>query len=242
MENVKNNPKAILVLDEIKARSVKWEKEYDQNEEIQILSFIELGNLPFRFEKKPKLNQIYIEHPFLDGYYIQPELDPHELQRLKLNNISQICALLGAKSFMSTILNKKELEKDNKIGFDVNLPAGGIEGEFSKHSGKKLTQYYEVHHFYEGSEPNVDKANEFLISSGLIKDQSISQLIQRRNPNNGNLSKSEKLKVNMAKEIEECFEFGASLKAMAGKFNLGVKYASKELSREIIELEIQISF
>lgn len=203
MKNEIKFPRAILVLRETTANSLKWEKEYKEDDEVKIIPQNQLESLKFKFETNPKLNQIYIQHPYKEGLYVSPELDPHELQRLKLNNISQICAILGAKSFKTILINKKVQKYEKDANANVDHPAANLEVGVKDIHGKELSHYYEVYHEYEGRDPDVNGAYEFLLDSGLLKDKSITQLIERRNPKYGNLSKKESVIVNMSKEIEE---------------------------------------
>lgn len=242
IHNEKKFPIAIIVLKERTVNSLRWEKDFKEDDELKIIPQNQLESLQFKFETSPKLNQIYIQHPYKEGLYISPELDPHELQRLKLNNISQICAILGAKSFKTILTNKKVTISEKEANGTVDHPAANFEVGVKDKYGKELSHYYEVNHEYEGREPDIDGAYDFLLYSGLVKDKSITQLIERRNPKYGNLSKKESLIVNMSKEIEESFEFGAKLKAMAGALKVEINYRSKDVEMETIRLEIHIDF
>ncbi|WP_113926078.1 hypothetical protein [Cognataquiflexum aquatile] len=242
MNDQNENPKALLILDETDVISIKWEKDYDLNLDVKIISKEEQKLLPYKFEERPKMGQVYIQHPFINDLYLNPDINPHEIQRLKLGNLSQLSAILGAKSFKTILINKKEGIKEKSISGVVSTPINSLEVGGVDRVGNILDSYYELENEFEGNSPNYQNAINFSVQSGLVKDKSILQLIEKRNPIYGNLLKMEKVKINLSQEINKSFEFGASLKAMAGKLNVKVNYASKDINREIVELLIEIEF
>ncbi len=237
------NPKAILILDDIKVRTLKWEKDYDPNDELKIISIEEQTNLPYTFESNPTQGQIYIQHPFNENLYLSPDFDKHETQRLKLDNISHLCGILGAKSFNSTLINKKSSLKIKEGKLEFSGPATSGQFEIKDEKGNILTHYYEIYDEYDGGLPaDYDEAYQFAKTTGLIKDKSILQLIEKRNPKYQNKLKKRKIEVNLSEEITKSLEIGLSFKGLAGKLNINANFNSKEINLDIIELEIQIEF
>lgn len=238
------NPKSILVLDKIQSKSVKWEKDYDPNGETQIISIDELNQLPYNFEEKPKIGQFYIQHPFQYNIYLTltPDLNPDEFEKLKLNNLAQLGAILGAKHFKSTLINREEVTQEKQGTMQVSIPVGGLQVGGKNELGNIIGSSYELDIQFEGSFPNYEQACNYAIETGLSRDKIIWSFIEKRNPKHNNLAKRHKEKINLSKEINKNLEIGASLKAFAGKLNIDAKYSSKDIKKEIVELEVYFKF
>src|SRR5690554_4330263 len=102
MEHEEENPDAILILDDVRAISAKWEKNHDvYTDDVKIIGLSESKDLSYVFDPKPKVNSIYFKHPSFNEMYLPITTDKHEIQREKLSNISHLCGILGATSFKS---------------------------------------------------------------------------------------------------------------------------------------------
>jgi hypothetical protein len=242
MDSEYSFPKSILILNKVKARSLQWEESYDLDEDVQILSLEEVKTLPFKFEESPKINQIYIQHPFSNEIYLKPNIDGVDIQILKLNYLSQLSAILGAKNFKTTLINREETNKKKVGELIIDVPLGGSQIGSENSSGHTVASFFEMENKYDGNIPQHKNACDYAIKTGLSKDKLVWALIERRNPEHGNLVNEETITVNLSKEINEFFDLAAALNAFAGKVNLKVKYSFKEMKKEIVELTVKIQF
>ncbi|SFO71018.1 hypothetical protein SAMN04488519_11250 [Algoriphagus ornithinivorans] len=235
-------PKAYLILNEIQAMSAKWEKSYLKNSEYEIISINEAELLPVKFEEGEKINQVYIQHPFIDDIYVLPNHNQDDFELKKLNNLSQLSAILGAKRFKTTLINKEKLIDQTDWGIGGSLPAGSGHIKSSNNNNVLMFSMYELENEYTGNIPQYEKACDFALKSGLSKDKIIWSLIEKRNPIHNNLLISEKMKVNVSKEINKSLEVGASLSLFAKKIGVNASFNSRNEKSVSKELEVEIYF
>jgi hypothetical protein len=243
METKEKGPKSILILDDIKTRSVKWEKEYDPDGDFQVISLEELNNLPYKFDSgRPKIGQIYIQHPFKSEIYLNPSINPGEIETIKLRQLAQLSAILGAKHFKTKLINREVLEKSRSGESDFSNIVNEVKVGAQNNLGQVISDSFELDIEFDGFVPQYQEAHDYAIQSGLSKDKKIWEFIQTRNPSHNNLARKYTERINLSEEINKNLEIGASLKAFAGQLNIGAKYSSTKKEIKIVELEIYVEF
>lgn len=243
METKEEGPKSILILDDIKTRSVKWEKEYDPDGDFKVISLEELSNLSYKFDSgRAKIGQIYIQHPFKPEIYLNPSITPGEIETIKLRQLAQLSAILGAKHFKTKLINREKTEQSRVGEFKVSNIVNEFKVGAQNDLGQVISDSFELEIEFEGFVPQYHEAHDYAIQTGLSKDKKIWEFIQTRNPSYNNLAKRYSEKINLSKEINENLEIGANLKAFAGQLNIGAKYSSTKKEIKIVELEIYVEF
>ncbi len=236
-------PKAILLVDDIKANSLKYEKEYKRSEDISILSIKEAQELQLDIPGGFKKNEIFFLNPFQEGVYLPVDTDKLSLQKFKLNSLFQLAKYLGASRFEANLVYHEEESSETKGGTVLETPYGGVEGSIKADNKKLLEMGLKMVRNIKKAE-NVEyvKAIAYASKYGLTNDTDIYQFIQSRSPDDESILTDDSFSVTTSTEINKSLDWALSLNAFAKTLKLNTKHSSASFKKEIITLQIDIVF
>lgn len=246
------NHEVIMFVSEDDAASYKWEKNKRHLKEnrIEVLGIEEISQLEkmgvvFSGNGKPRINSMYVRHPFANNEYVELEQSSDIIQYEKLNNFSVICRLLGAKEIFTEHTSTKIKKSEYAAKLGVSLPQGNGEIELEQERVEENRKKYKLEDTYgEGEFKDLEYAKEFASKRGLDIDKNIVALIRKRDPAYGveNLLKSHSVELTLSNEVNNLLEVAANINSIGNLVSISANYQQKLSVLEEISLKIQVKF
>lgn len=237
--------KVLMVTSPEKAINYKW---YDNSDilqpEVQVIPQEDIKSLDDLFGGSvPSLNSVWIKHPFIPNQYIDINTAEDTLTRIKLDALVIIAKYLGVKEYTTLYATEEISERtyDTKVGVQYKTIKADTQVKIDKND-KNSGKYYK-HEEFSGSfsqkeyEKAVAKAKEI----GLFNDDTIRYLLEQRNPQDANIMKSQTVKIELTRELNESLDVAFALSACE-LFNLNVNYKQTLSTRKKITIETELVF
>lgn len=155
-------------------------------------------------------------------------------------HFSTLCMHLGAKTVMVEQVDKYyKKKKTSKRVEGGNIVASGDIAQCEEEENGFLGRINLFDEF-DGTAPDVDLAEKFLINKGLIGDQCMLSLLEmRRNTNNP--IKERKLVLNLSSEATKSVEFAARLR-LPKTIKMSADYEQELCEKRSYELTVRVKF
>lgn len=238
-----NLPRAIMLVDDFKANSLKYEKAYKFSQDVSILGIKEAKVLNLSIPSGLNKNEIFILNPFQNGVYLPIDTDKLLLQKFKINSLFQLAKYLGASRFIASLIYHT-VETSKKEG-GVGMTTLKVDGEasFNNSNDKSLEMALNMDRTVRKSESvEYAKAIEYASMHGLTNDVSILQFIESRNPEDESVLIKDSFTITTSTEINKSLDCALELNGLANAFKLKTKYSSNHFVKETTTLKIDIEF
>jgi hypothetical protein len=182
---------------------------------------------------------ILVQSPFDTDTYVDAASALQQFSLDKHMYFSQLCQLLGAKKLTVNEINIKNV--NGKSSFNLSSKVSLVDGKVS-------VEYEELEHLksslelkdaFEGSDPDVEAAKEFLFNHRLNLDPQMKALVQMRG--NNNPLKSRTLKINLSREAKKSLSVVAHLK-IPDLFKMDTSFNKQVDENTEYELQVTIAF
>ena len=242
--------KVVLVLDQDDINALEYEDggaELLTNEEIHIFSshlsqpnptvqaLIDQGIVTS--------GSVLIQNPYDKSLYHRESEAMEEIALAKLLHFSTLCGHLGAREVkVEQIRLKKEGRKVTRSG-EVDIPAvGSVKLEGKKEDLNSFAHRLSLTHEFDGGQPNIQAATEFLQRTGLSSETIMQDMLNKARMRNK--PKSSKINLNLTAEGHQNLKVLASLNLKATRLPISVKgnYDRKEYERTEYTLTIAVKF
>ena len=161
----------------------------------------------------------------------------------KLLHFSTLCGHLGAREVkVEQIRHKKEGRKATVLMEGDILMAGGGKLEGKKEDLYSFARRVFLTHEFDGGEPNVQAATEFLQRTGLSSETIMQDMLNKAQIHNK--PKSSKINLNLTTEVHQNIKVLASLDLRATRLPISLEgnYDRKEYERTEYTLTIAVKF
>ena len=185
---------------------------------------------------------VLVNHPFKNNTYMDVMLAEDELFRQKLDVIGTIARHLGVMSFTAKAkfenIRKYEFEANGnvKLGRYVNLDAEHKHQEEEKYA----MQYSREERF-----PGKYDMENYKEAQRLVNQYQLSELkylLEQRNPNFSNSLRSQKIKTELSKELNDITECAFSLSILGGCVAIGGSLKETLSTQKKVMLETELIF
>ena len=244
--------KIVLVLNQDDIIALDYDSEYDgdvllNNEEVHILS----SHPP---EPGPAVqalidqgvvtsSAVLIQNPFDKSLYYRESEALEEIALAKRLHFSTLCGHLGAREVKVEQIRLKKEEHETTFSVEGGIPVAGS----GKLDGKMEALYSFAHrlsvtHEFDGSEPNVQTATEFLQQTGLSNETIMQDMLNKAQISNK--LKSAKIGLNLITEGHQNLKVLANLNLEATKLPISLEsnYDRKEYERTEYTLTVAVKF
>ncbi|MBO4639904.1 MAG: hypothetical protein J5710_09140 [Treponema sp.] len=239
----------------IKNKKINWpvavKKYYPEDFE----EFVKNKNIKISGTMIPVEGDVFIKNPFLNNVYLSFDEAEKEIINSKAQCLSEILQFLGATSFktysyknsyesieknvtLSTKVNKTVKSEDKK---NKKQQLVGIDAEYhSSNSNSKKLKYIREE-TYDGtySLASYEKAKMIAEKYGLLDNLDIQGLLEKRNPNNTNFIKSQKISINMSSEFNKSRELVLGLQALNVSLKSGYNKILHTFEETVYEIDVK---
>ena len=244
--------KIVLVLHQDDINTLEYDPEYDgdvllDNEEVHILS----SHPP---EPGPAVQAlidqgvvtsgaVLIQNPFDKSLYYGESEAMEQIALAKLLHFSTLCGHLGAREVKIEQIRLKK--KDREVDFSVEggIPLAGS----GKIDGKMEDLYSFAHrlsltHEFDGGEPNVQAATEFLQRTSLSNETIMQDMLNKAQIHNK--PKNAQINLSLTTEVHQNLKVLANLNLKATRLpiSLETNYDRKEHEQTEYSLTIAVKF
>lgn len=184
---------------------------------------------------------VLVLSPFGDTDYapVDEAIDRFSLQ--KWTSMSTLCAYLGASSVSVNIL------EDTRAKASIKFKTSGTRlgfGGTAKGSSKALDKFkgqMNLNDTYSGGASDIEGANKFLATSGLMADPVIRSMVDARSFEGNRLSKR-RLTIDLSRETQRSVDAAIEIKVPA-VLNVGatVEHAKETLAQYTVTLTIKFA-
>ena len=186
---------------------------------------------------------VLVQNPFNKSLYYRESKAMEEIALAKLLHFSTLCGHLGAREVKIEQIKLKE--GDREVIFSVE---GGIPMAVSGKLDQKREDLYSfahrvsLTHEFEGDEPNVQAATEFLQRTGLSSETIMQDMLNKAQI--GNKSKSAKVTLELTTEVHQNLKVVTDLDLKATRLPISLKadYDRKEREQTKCILTIAVKF
>lgn len=154
---------------------------------------------------------LLIQSPYNPSDYA-PLLDaPYTFAQAKCFHFSTLCGLLGAQKVVVEQMEVQTTEGNNKFSGSLNTPYGKGGIEWESRAWERMRKDIKLEQEFEGGEPDLDAAKDYLNEYQLLNDTSMTNLVtQRSYP--GIRTKSFKFSLSVSRESQRNLKGALSLK------------------------------
>lgn len=239
--------KIVRVAQDEKARNYKFyeeSKKLDNN--IQIISVDDLDG----YRKEGYIiptdtveGAVLTLHPFHPKEYIDINVVEDVIIREKINNIGELVQLLGARKVEGhAVFVEAKKQEMNGVG-EISYKAVKLETSVKTSEETKYSNDYKLERTFIGvrSADNYSRAQEIMNKYGLYKDYDIKTLFEMCNPDRNNMITSQKVRVDISREINSSKECAFKLGVLE-IFKLDAKVEKSVSELKTVRFECCIEF
>ncbi len=185
---------------------------------------------------------VLVQNPFEKSLYHHEPEAVEQIVLAKWQHFSTLCSLLGASEVKIEDRKKKITGSSSNLSNQVDIvTVGDVEVEIKKENLDSFISGLTLIDTFEGGEPNVQAANEFLQQTGLSADTSMRGLLdifQRQT----NKIKSRKLELNLTTEAHRNLKVLANFNVPEFLTSLEIDYERKVHEQTEYTLTIAVEF
>ena len=226
--------KIVLVLNQDDIEALRYEDGGDDllnNEEVHILSShpsqpgLAVQALIDQGLVMP--DTVLVQNPFEKSLYHHEPEAIGQIVQAKWQHFSTLCSLLGASEVKIEDKKKKRIESSSNLSHQIDIgTVGDVETKIKKDNLDSIISGLTLIDTFEGGDPNVQAADEFLQRTGLSGDMSMRGLLdifQRQS----NKIKSRRIELNLTIEAHRNLKVLANLNVPRFLTSLEIDYERK---------------
>jgi hypothetical protein len=183
---------------------------------------------------------LLIQNPYDTSTYFREDEAVAQIALQKTLRIAQVCHLLGSTSLTVKQISSATDERQKHSG-----ASGGAKGIMGRLSGdskavREIRQRIALRDTCSGGEPDIQKAEEYLLSQRLSNDTMLTNLVEARAVTNNTL-KSRTLTIDATKEARSSLDIAAKVSA-AVVDDMGGKGGKSAREFEQVNVEYEVVF
>ena len=242
--------KIVLVLNQDDIEALRYEdggSDILLNEEVHILS-------PHQPQSDPAVQAlidqgvvtsgaILVQNPFDKSLYHRESEAVEQIALVKLLHFSTLCGHLGAREIKIEQIRLKKEEREATFSVEGGIPmAGSGKLDQKREDLNSFAHQLSLIHEFDGGEPNIQAATEFLQQTGLSSETIMQDMLNKAQIHNK--PKSSKINLNLTSEGHQNLNVLASLNLRATKLPISLEssYDRKEHERTEYTLTIAVKF
>ena len=242
--------KIVLVLNQDDIEALRYEdggSDILLNEEVYILS-------PHQPQSDPAVRAlidqgvvtsgaILVQNPFDKSLYHRESEAVEQIALAKLLHFSTLCGHLGAREIKIEQIRLKKEEREATFSVEGGIPmAGSGKLDQKREDLNSFAHQLSLIHEFDGGEPNIQAATEFLQRTGLSSETIMQDMLNKAQIHNK--PKSSKINLNLTSEGHQNLNVLASLNLRATKLPISLEssYDRKEHERTEYTLTIAVKF
>ena len=186
---------------------------------------------------------VLIQNPFDKSLYYRESEAMEQIALAKLLHFSTLCGHLGAREVKIEQIRLKEKDREVTFSVEGGIPvAGGGKLDQKREDLNSFAYRLSLTHEFDGSEPNVQAATEFLQRTGLSSETIMQDMLNKAQIHNK--PKSSKINLNLTTEGHQNLKVLANLKLKATRLpiSLETNYDRKEHEQTEYTLAIAVKF
>ncbi len=153
--------------------------------------------------------------------------------------LSNICMILGAKSFLIKDVYASNSTSSNSVEVSGSKMGIGGDTNFENNISNAIKKEITLKDSFEGNnKPNIEEAKEYLSKKHLTNDLTLLSLIESRSFSNK--LKNRKMTINLTSEIDKTLQIGAKIKIPT--WSIGADFERVCNNKEDIKMDIEIDF
>ena len=242
--------KIVLVLNQDDIEALRYEDGGDElliNEEIHILpshppepdsavqALIDQGVVTS--------GAVLIQNPFVKSLYYRESEAMEEIALAKLLHFSTLCGHLGVREVKIEKIRLKKEEREATFSVEGGIPmAGGGKLDQKREDLNSFAHRLSLTHEFDGGEPNIQAATEFLQRTGLSSETIMQDMLNKAQIHNK--PKSAQINLNLTTEGHQNLKVLASLNLKATRLPISLEsnYDRKEYERTEYTLTVAVKF
>ena len=183
---------------------------------------------------------VLVLSPYRDGGYapIEDAMDRFSLQ--KWTALSTLCAYLGARSLTVQVIEDTESESRATFGVDVGRGPVKVSGKGGVKHLENLAAQMDLNDEYLGAAWDLERANEYLATSGLGAEPEVASLVDARSfP--GNMLSKRTLRVDLSRESERTIDAALAIKVPT-VLDIGAKFQHVSKNKAHYRVTVEVNF
>ena len=183
---------------------------------------------------------VLVLSPYSNSFYAPLDVAIDRFSLQKWTSVSMLCAYLGAQSISVEIL--EDTETNTSVKFDAGGSRFGV-GASTKGASKALKKFMgqmSLNDTYTGGQFNIEQAETFLETSGLVGDPVLRSLIDARSFS-GNMLAQRRLTIDLSKETQRTVEAALEIKVPTF-MNVGATFEQAKKSLAHYRLTLSVTF
>ena len=186
---------------------------------------------------------VLVQNPFDKSLYHRESEAVEQIALAKLLHFSTLCGHLGAREIKIKQIRLKKEEREATFSVEGGIPvAGSGKLDQKREELNSFAHQLSLTHEFDGGEPNIQAATEFLQRTGLSNETIMQDMLNKAQIHNK--PKSSKINLNLTSEGHQNLKVLASLNLRATKLPISLEssYDRKEYERAEYTLTIAVEF
>lgn len=252
MDDLKLYGDVVYITEEEQSINWKWEKGYNKiSRGMQIISendfrtILDKDVYSVDCVEHIEVGTTFMKHPFLKNRYLDINNAECTLFKDKLNCMANISKHLGVTRFEAKAVFLEEGKRELDCSGEMKCKYVDISTKYKEQQDSNYSKTYSREENFSGNELTVDThriALELAKVYGLDRDSDIDYLLKQRDPNHNNRLISQKIKLELSRELNTYLDCAFSLTVLGGIFSLSANFKEITSKKKRVILETSLIF